>query len=464
MLMDEITSKIASGESSTLEFKKTTAKLMSAAKTLCGFLNGLGGTVYIGVTDNGDIIGQEVSDRTMQEISNILQKFEPVANISIKYIETIDRHKKIISLIAIPDFFSVPYTFDGRPYERSESSTHIMPQTRYQQLLFKREHNPRIWERGINVGITLNDLDCDEILNTLHEGIRKGRIESRIRTDDPYEALKRMRLLLNGEITNSAVVLFGSDNEQFMPQCLLRMVKFNGKTKDQFLDIKRVFGNAFKLLDESEQFFLRHLPISSRFESKKFTRVDEPAYPPESIREAMVNAICHRDYSIVGGSVSMMIYEDRIEISSHGRLPNGVTVDNIKTIHESQPRNERITDVMYKRGAIESVGHGIEKMLKLSEEFDLPEPQFEERGNIFVAIFSHQTAVKTIEITSSLSHRQEKILELLVSREPCSTSDILSDLGENITVRTLRNDLKQLRMLNLLDVRGKGKNTLYMRK
>ena len=143
---------IKSGESRTIEFKRSTAKLKSAAKTLCAFLNGGGGTVFIGITDDKKIVGQHVTDQTKLEISNTLKKFEPSANITVDYV-SIEKDKQSIVLNANPDQRCIPYSFDGRAYERKESDTHRMNQGRYQQLLLSRNLNPHSWESQFAVGV-----------------------------------------------------------------------------------------------------------------------------------------------------------------------------------------------------------------------------------------------------------------------------------------------------------------------
>ena len=127
MTLTELKKLIAGGESDTLEFKKSTSKLKSGAETLCAFLNNHEGRVVFGVSDNGTLLGQDVTDNTKQEIDNTLRKFEPTANIDTKFIK-LKTGKQIIVLTAHPDVRCVPYTFDGRAYERKQASTHIMPQ------------------------------------------------------------------------------------------------------------------------------------------------------------------------------------------------------------------------------------------------------------------------------------------------------------------------------------------------
>lgn len=291
--IDDIKALVKHGESVDLEFKTSTAKLTSACETLCAFLNGKGGTVLIGIKDNGQIVGQDVSDHTRLEIANALSKLEPPTPIDVEYIST-EHNKTLIMLTAISNRALIPYVFDEKPYWRVESSTKLMPQQRYHQLLLERTHKTDGWELAKAEHYTIDDLDKDEIINAVNESITKGRMDASLATDDPLEALLRFKLLVNGAISNAAVVLFCSDPMPYYPQCLLRLAKFRGSDKSDLLDSRRVHGNAFVLLREAEHFLMRNMSIQSEFIPGKFARKDIPEYPPRAVREAMVNAICHQ--------------------------------------------------------------------------------------------------------------------------------------------------------------------------
>jgi len=104
------------------------------------------------------------------------------------------------------------------------------------------------------------------------------------------------------------------------------------------------------VLEEALQFLGRHLPVAGRIEPGLFERADSPLFPPVALREALVNAFCHRDYSIIGGAVSLAIYDDRLEIWSDGILPFGLKIEDLKRDHLSRPRNPLIAEVLARAG------------------------------------------------------------------------------------------------------------------
>lgn len=142
-------------------------------------------------------------------------------------------------------------------------------------------------------------------------------------TRTPLELLRGLNLLLrDGSLTRAAAVLFGGSPylEAEYSQCTLRVARFRGTTRTEFLDNRQFHGNAFELLRLGSRFLRETLPIAGRVLPGVFERVDEPLYPPEALREAIANAICHRDYGIGGGSIAIGVYDDRLEVTSSGRL------------------------------------------------------------------------------------------------------------------------------------------------
>jgi len=273
------------------------------------------------------------------------------------------------------------------------------------------------------------------------------------------KGLRLLKLTKNGGLLNAAAVLFAKDTELNYPQCLLRLVRFKGNSKSNIIDSKHIHGNAFSLLEYAEDFCLRHTSIKSKFTSGKMAREDIPDYPPRAIREAIINALCHRNYSIKSGSISLMIFDDRLEITNYGTLPLGITIDDLKHEHDSQPRNQRITQVLYRCGIIESVGTGTQEMIELCKNLGKPEPEYIERGNTFVVCFlqTHPLPHTTTELTS----RQTEIIKILSEKENISASLILASLSDTLAERTLRDDLTKLKKLGLIKSSGKGRGTVW---
>ena len=459
MNLNELKDIVTQGESDSVELKKSTAQLRRAGETLCGMLNGSGGKVVIGVSPKGRIVGQEISDRTLREVATVLNKFEPPATINQTRIE-IGNGKEVLVLEALPNPEARPYVFDGRPYQRVGSTTSVMPQATYQRLLTERAHGRTRWENQPVEGYGISDLDREEILRTVRFGIAAGRLPEST-GGDVADILTRFELLKKSGLTNAAVVLFGTRFMPDYPQCQLRMARFRGVGKSEFLDQRQIEGHAFHLLEEAMLFLRRHLPVAGRVVPGLFEREDEPLFPLEALREALVNAFCHRDYTIIGGAVSLAIYDDRLEIWSDGTLPFGLKPEDLKREHSSRPRNPLIANVFYLRGVIERWGRGTQKIVELCVKAGHPEPEFgEQAGSVWVR-FLPSGYIAPHRVAYDLTERQRELLQIIAASSPMAFRDIRQSIKNPPPDRSLREDLLHLKRLGLIMSEGFGRGAVW---
>ena len=459
MKLDGLKKLVSQGESDTVELKKSTAQLRRTAETLCGMLNGSGGVVLIGVTPNGRIVGQEISDKTLREVAEMLSKFEPPAAINQARVDIGDG-KEALVLEAIPNPELRPYVFDGRPYQRQGPTTRVMAQETYQRLLADRSHSRMRWENQLAEGYVVSDLDQEEILRTVRFGISSGRIPEST-GGDVIDVLTRFELLKKGILNNAAVVLFGTRFMPDFPQCQLRMARFRGVDKSEFLDQRQIEGHAFHLLEEAMLFLRRHLPVAGRIIPGLFEREDEPLFPIEALREALVNAFCHRDYTIVGSAVSLAIYDDRLEIWSDGTLPFGLKPEDLKREHSSRPRNPLIANVFYLRGVIERWGRGTQKIVELCVKAGHPEPEFgEQAGSVWVR-FLPSGYIAPHRVAHDLTERQREILQILATVPSLPFREIRQTVKNPPPDRTLREELIHLKRLGLIESDGFGRGAVW---
>jgi len=459
MNLGDVERLAAAGESEAVEFKKSTSQLRRAGETLCSFLNGAGGFVLIGVTAEGRVVGQTVAESTLQEVAALLGRFEPAAPVRVHRVPT-NNAAEVLVLEAPAAYDTRPLVFDGRPYQRVGTVTSVMPQERYQNLLLERAHARNRWENEVAPGVGTDDLDQEEILRTVRLGIEAGRLpESTGR--DVGDILDRLQLRKDGQLLNAAVVLFGTRLEQNYPQCQLRLARFRGTDKSAFLDNRQLHGHAFRLLDEAMAFMLRHLPIAGRFEPGRLERIDEPLFPVAALREAVINAICHRTYTHAGGAVSVAIYDDRLEIWSDGTLPFGLKPEDLKRKHDSRPRNPLIAGVFYRRGLIEQWGRGTEDIVTLCVRAGHPEPEFgEQAGSVWVR-FLPSGYIAPHRVAHDLTERQREILQVIGRGRRIPLREIMSSLSNPPAEATVRDDLYHLKRLGLIVSAGRGRGATW---
>lgn len=465
MKLKEIEALVSDGESEQIELKKTTGQRTAGAETACAMLNGQGGFVFFGVRSGGRIEGQQVADHTLQQVVAELGKIEP--QIVIQPEEVPVKGERRIIALSVPAGERGPYTYDGRPYVRQGPTTQQMTQEEYRRRLLRQVDPSQRWEARPADGFGLDDLDHTEITRTVEEAIRRGRMDDP-GTRDPKELLLGLGLLEDDQLLNAAVVLFGQANQLLpgFPQCLLRMARFRGTTKTEFEDNRQEHGHAFELLERAQRFMRDHLPVAGRIVPNLFERKDDPLYPPEALREAVANALCHRNYGTGGGSVGIAIFDDRLEISSTGTLPPDLTPEALRRSHASQPRNKLIANVFYRRGIIEQWGRGTIKIAELTEQAGLISPEFEERSGEVVVRFLPTRYIAPSRIEHDLTHLQRRVLQTVARSGPAMLSEIVESLsvgaGESPKRRAVQDNLQTLRSLELVELKGRGRGARWM--
>ncbi len=459
MDLKELQAIVEAGESETVEFKKSTAQLPRAGETLCAFLNGNGGQVLIGVTATGKVIGQEVSDATLRDVAATLGRIEPPARVGIRRV-SLSGGQEVLVLVAPEAAGDGPFVYSGRPYRRIGPTTSVMPQQEYQRLLLERGHSRNRWENRPAEGFDIEDLDGEEILKTVRLGIAAGRLPEATGAD-LGSILDRLKLREEGRLLDAAVVLFAGDPLPDYPQCKLSLARFKGVEKTEFLDNRQVHGHAFHLLEEGMAFLLRHLPIAGRFEPGRIERIDEPLFPVAALREALVNALCHRDYAITGGSVSAAIFDDRLEIWSDGILPFGLKPEDLRGPHKSRPRNPLVTGVFYRRGLVEEWGRGTQMIVDLCVRAGHPEPEFVEETGAFGVRFLPSGYIAPHRVAHDLTDRQREILHVLASKRFMALREIVAALQDPPSDRRLREELLHLKRLGLTRQSGHGRGSTW---
>jgi ATP-dependent DNA helicase RecG len=246
------------------------------------------------------------------------------------------------------------------------------------------------------------------------------------------------------------------------------MARFKGIDRHEFLDSDLVYGNTFDLLEKGMLFVRKHLPLAGKIEPGKLERVETLLIPFDAVREALINALCHSDFSHYSGSIGLAIYDDRMEIFNPGGLQNGVTLEKIKKGF-SKPRNSLIADVFYRANLIEKWGRGIPGIIGSCKVARDPEPEFDIDNLEFKIIFRFPKNLQTslslnLELTQGqqLTERQQKIIEIIAHLKEAKAREIAGLLKESITERTLQRELAILKKMNIIKIRGRAKTAVWV--
>ncbi len=460
---------IASGESETIELKRSTAERDPAARGLCAMLNHRGGSVLFGVSPDGAIVGQEVSGRTIERLVQQFAKIDPPAFPSVDRVPV--RGELEVIVVTVPAGHSRPYSYNNQAWRRVGNTNRALSRDEYNQMVLKFMHATRRWENEPEPTWTVADLDVEEIRRTVGTAVEIGRLDEPD-TREPHALLRGLGLTVEDVLLRAAVVLFGKKDRMAAeyPQCTVRAARFLGTDRSEFLDNRQFHGNAIELLASSQRFVRENLSIASRFEPDNFLRIDEPSYPPLAVREALANAICHRDYSSGGGAIHLAMYDDRLEIASPGALPSELTPSALYEPHRSLPWNPLVANVFFRRGIVEMWGQGTLKMVKLATAAGLPRPEIEdEHGAVTVRFRPDGHIPRYVHV--KLSGRHRAILALLASKGPLPLREIAKEIrresGSRHSMaqerRRLQQALQELQAYRLVECWGAGSGALWER-
>ncbi len=452
MTIDDINELIVSDESRTLELKKTTGELKDGMHSACAFLNTEGGWLIFGVTPKSlKVLGQEVTDDTQREIAQALSYMEPAVDIRVQYIDVPDRlgYKVIAMHFEGWTLGEKPYTYHGCPYYKVESTTKVMPREMYDERIRSYKPQQYSWERQVAEGLKIENLNVDRIRGCIRLGVEGGRVLESAVSEPIEQILSKWKLLSDGKPNNAAALLFSNEIREFS-QFKLRLARFVGTNKNEFIDNQRVEGNFFDLLDAGMAFCFKHLSISGKITGLRREEYLEVPYP--ALREALINALCHRQWEKYNQVVSIGIYDDRVEISNPGILPPQITTETIKQPHDSYPYNQNIAEVLYKSTYLESWGSGVRRIIETCQAQNLEEPMWTYNGGFITVTFKRKTLNEPVkELVNdplkdpvNISDREFEILKLVANNQHITYDGVAERLSiSKATVKRVFQSLKE---------------------
>ena len=442
---------INQGESETTEFKTSLAEWRDVVETISAFSNRNGGTIFIGVVDNCDIIGVETGKKTIEVLANqVKQNTDPVIYPSIR-IEEID--EKPIIVINVEEFEHKPVLAFGRAFMRVGKSSQKLGYEGIRSLALKT--SKVFWDGRVCEDADQGDIDEERVKWFL----KRAKYERRLELDPDTsvrECLEKLELMKEGIPTNAAILLFGRNPQKFFVQSETRCARFKGLKPLEFIDMK-VFGrDIIGQRDDALEFVKEHIKLHARIRGAE--RVERWEYPIEAIREAITNAICHRDYEIASNT-QIRIFDDRIEVWGCGPLPEPLAPVDLKGEHKSILRNPSVGKCLFLIKFIEQWGTGTNRMIERCLEHGMPEPLFAEIAGDFVVTFRKYSI--TDEILNELNERQQNAIEYLLEHTKITNREY-REINPDISERTALNDLNELVHKNMVTAKGEKKHRYYI--
>ncbi len=375
--IDNIKSILECGENYFVDFKEELPTGKELAKELIAFSNSDGGIIVLGVNDKGVITGIAIEGLEEKVMNICRENCKPMLRVEFKYVD-IDR--KRIAIISIPTGAYRPYwTIDGRCYVRVGSTKRIASTEEITSLL--QVSGKFNYDESLIDLTSIKDLNL-EVIRDYYVKFNDLDID-----EEPKEHLLK-NVGLMGEIgtrsvcTVAGILLFGKDTEKHIPNSGINFAHFLGDSIDsELIDKKNINGRLTDVVEKMESVFSTNILVPSDIIGMK--REEKIYYPKKVLREAVVNAIVHRDYSIAGAKIRIFMFSDRIEFRSPGRLMDNVTVEKMRC-GISKARNTVLVRYMENLRYIDYLGRGIPTIFKCMRDIDAPEPELEEAGYEFV--------------------------------------------------------------------------------
>ena len=371
MLVDQI----QQGESKKLEFKSQLVDKKKLAKTIVAFSNTAGGKFVIGVGDQGEIVGVDTVSVTglIDQLANMIDdscmpQIRP-------HIYTENIQGKILVVIEVFSGYQKPY------YLKSEG----IEQGVYVRVASTTRRADK--ETVRNLERTRENIGYDEEVN--YQGARDGQGEKRFYEDFFYYTQKRIeeKDLINFKLLREVegeLLPTRAYGYFIIPQVqgegVVKCARFKGETTSTFIDRKEVALPIYRQIEQVMAFAEMYIALGSKIVGAR--RIDQYAIPMAAIREAIANAVTHRDYSRQGANVTFNIFDDRVEITSPGELMGLLDIEQIKT-GRSEIRNRTVARILKQMGFIEEWGTGVQRMISEAQAWGTRPPLFEEIGQSF---------------------------------------------------------------------------------
>ena len=427
------------------------------SETLVAFANADGGTILVGLGTDG-----RVSTEAVDSLEAILLRAQsycrPPVVTSWQQLEAAGGAVVALSVPRAPHLHSLT---DGRVLFRSGSVNRPLGGEEIQRLSVSKGASS--FEESVVEAATIGDLD-DEVVAEY----ARVRAERRPRAAQwsRQELLREAGAVdESGSVTVAGLLLFGEAPERFLPQAGLVFVRFAGAESRQpeglpgYKRREEVFGPLARVIERAWEIVWEEMAHEAVIPG--LSREETPEYPPFAVREALVNAICHRDYSLTGRRVEVRMFDERLEVISPGGLPGHITLDNIVEEHFS--RNPRVVRGLYHWGYIEELGLGIDRMIEDMLRAGHPAPHFESRPFLFSVSLSNARDRLAARWAGILNERQLRALTY-TQEKGAITNREFRDLCPEVGAETLRLDLAEMVSEGILLRVGAKRGTRYILK
>jgi ATP-dependent DNA helicase RecG len=433
-------------EDQNIEFKESWRD--EYLKWICGFANAQGGKIFIGKDDDGKVTGLKDGKKLMEDIPN---KVRDILGILID----VDLHKskngEFIEITIEP--YPYPVNYMGQYHYRSGSTKQELKGAALDKFLLQKIG--KRWD-GVPVPkVSIKELKQETFDFFRKKALKSQRINEESLTDTNEQLLENLQLKEGEYLKRAAILLFHPSPENFVTGSYIKIGYF--QSDDELIFQDAIHGNLFEQIEKTiDLLFTKYIKAEISYEG--INRVEKYEYPKEAIREALLNAIAHKDYS-GGVPIQISVYRDKIIFWNEGQLPENWTIKNLLVKHASRPYNPDIAIALFRSGYIESWGRGTIKIIKECKQAGIPEPVFSYDSSDITVEFKKD--IFNLEYFTSINLNERQINALKYLKESLRITNKVYQEINKTSSRTAVRDLKLLVNKGIIKQKGLKKGAYY---
>lgn len=415
-------------------------------KWICGFANASGGKIIIGKNDLGKIVGLKGSKKLLEEIPN---KTRDILGIIVDV--NLHQTKEGDFIEIIVEDYPYPVNYKGQYHYRSGSTKQELKGAALDRFLLQKKGIR--WD-GVPVPkVTIDDLKNETFEIFRKKALKAQRIDDDVLNDDNENLLENLKLLENKYLKRAAILLFHPNPDKFVTGAYIKIGYFESDDELKYQD--EIQGNIFEQLEKTiDLLFTKYIKSSISYEG--LNRVEKYEYPKDAVREALLNAVSHKDYS-GGVPIQISVYPDKLIFWNEGQLPDDWTIEKLLEKHPSKPFNPDIANALFRSGYIESWGRGIRKMINECILIGIPKPKLFYDMSGFWVEFSKGTYNEKHLKSLGLNSRQIKAIKYLNENRRITNSEYqtIHKVSRNTATRDLT-ELVEKGLIKSSDTKGAG--------
>ena len=397
-------------------------------KWICGFANAHGGKLIIGVNDEGVATGIPNVHKLLEDIPN---KVRDILGIIVDVNLKIDKDIEYLEIVVEP--YPYPVSYKGQYHYRSGSTKQELKGAALDKFLLQKQG--KRWD-GVPVpNISIKDLDNNTFELFRKKAMKSGRLSEEILDEGSDILIENLQLNDGDYLKRAAILLFHPDPEKYVTGAYIKIGFF--RTDEDLLYHDEIHGNLLEQVDKTLDLLLtKYMRADISYED--MTRIEKYPFPRPALREALLNAVVHKDYSN-GIPIQISVYADKVILWNGGQLPENWTIETLKQKHPSKPYNPDIANAFFRAGLIEAWGRGIQKINSECQRAGLPVPEFRYDFSGFYLEFKlsnynvpEETSVKT----------SVKIVEAIKSNDRITIPELAEIIG--VTTRSIERNIQTL--------------------